>query len=172
MCYNEILYNSLFIEWGRGTEEIYSVTISCKEHKQSWDQAKGSHGSSSFRTHRLQSCPLWYFPSAPMSGECLPCGWGWSISLHGEHAFTVLQGGEETQWGCPTSWPGSFIAYCGCRLQWEMASQLSLLPWVFCECLQGRSLQQWVLWVGHVGWGCQTYSIPLAFPVKSTHDAG
>lgn len=23
--------------------------------------------------------------------------------------------------------------------------------------------------MGHVGWGCQTYPVPLAFPVKSTH---
>lgn len=147
---------------------------SCKEHKQYWDQAKGSHGSPSSRTHRLQSCPLWYLPSVPVSSESLLRGWGWSTPLHGEHSFTVLQGEEETQRGCSRSWPGSFLAFCGCSLRWEVASQLypccNELCWVFHECLQGRNLQRWVLWAGHVGWGCQTCPVPLALPVKSMHN--
>lgn len=74
----------LFIEWGRGTEEICSMTVSCKEHKQSWDQAKGSHGSPSSWSHRLQSYLPWYFPSALMSSESLLCGCSWSTSPHGQ----------------------------------------------------------------------------------------
>lgn len=105
------------------------MTVSCKEHKQSWDQAKGSYSSPSFQTHRLQPWPLWYFASAPMSSKSLLHGWGWSSLLHGEHAFTVLQDEEETQWGCPRSWSGSSVTFCGCRLWREVASQLALLQW-------------------------------------------
>lgn len=104
-----------------------------------------------------------------MSCESLLCGWDRSTYWCREHVFTMLQGEEKTQWGCPRSWSGSFIAYCGCRLcgKWHhCCNELCSVLW---ECLQGRSLQWWLPWVQCVGWSCQTYPVPPAFPVQSTH---
>lgn len=108
--------------------------------------------------------PPWAVNLCHMAGvRALPCT---------GNVFAVLQWEEETQRGCPRTWPGSFLAYCGCRLcgRWHRSyhccNELCSVLW---ECLQGSGLQWLMLWVGHIGWGCQTYPVPLAFPVKTTH---
>lgn len=158
-CCNEILYNLLFIEWGRGAEEVCSMTVSCKAHKQSWDQAKGSHGSPSFWTRRLSPVPsgIFLLPSWAVN-LCYVAGVG-ALLCTGNMRSLCCRVKRKPSEGVPVLGQALSLLtvaadYSG---RWHRSYHCcNELCSVFCECLQGRGLQQWVLRVGHVGWGCQT----------------
>lgn len=151
MCCNEILYNSLFIKWGRGTEEICSMTVSCKEHQWIWGQAKGSCGSLRSQIRWLQFCPLWCFPLAPMQRESLLCGWSWAVPSQGACVPCAAECRGNPAGVCQLL-SGLFHCCRSCR-RWrcshhccnELCSVQSAVP-------PGK--ESAVVGDGHVGWEC------------------